>query len=127
MVVTPVRLIALFVSLAIVLAGPASSWAASGDCCCTDAAAQVEAEPTDSCCQSDGPVDQDSHDTDLPGECPSDCESCVSCSVMGQPVQMSRPASPLDLPDPQPDAFTALEPESHAIEPHFSLLRPPQR
>lgn len=123
--VTPIRLIALLVSLAIALAGPASSWAASGDCCCTEAAAQIEVEAVDSCCQSDAPAEQDTNDN-APGECPSDCDSCVTCSVMGQPVQFNRPATSLDLPDPQPDAFTGLEPESHAIEPHFSLLRPPQ-
>lgn len=123
--VTSVRLIAILVSLAIALAGPASSWAASGDCCCAEAAEQVDADTPDSCCQSYTPAEQDTHN-DAPGECPSDCDSCVTCSVMGQPVQLSRPTLSLDLPDPEPDAFTALEPQNHAIEAHFSLLRPPR-
>ena len=122
--VTPIRAIALLVSLAVLLAGPVSSLAASGDCCCTEVATQVETDASDNCCES--PANQDSRDDNTPGECPSDCESCVSCSVMGQPVQFNRPAMGLDLPDPQPDAFTAIEPQNHAIEPHFSLLRPPR-
>lgn len=126
--VTPIRAIALLLSLAILLAGPMSSLAASGDCCCAEAAIQVDAGAADTCCEalSGAPAEEDSHEDNTPGDCPSDCESCVSCSVMGQPVQFNRPAMGLDLPIPQPDAFTAIEPQNHAIEPHFSLLRPPR-
>lgn len=123
--VTPVRFIALLVSLAVVLAGPVSTWAATGDCCCVETAAQVDVDAADSCCGSEAPADQNSHDEE-PGDCPSDCDACVWCATMGQFAKMSRPALGLDLPDPQPDTLTALEPQSHAIEAHFSLLRPPR-
>ncbi|UYV12142.1 MAG: hypothetical protein NCW75_12670 [Phycisphaera sp.] len=126
--VTPIRAIVLLVSLAVLLAGPVSSFAATGDCCCTQAATQADAGATDACCEvpGDRPEHQDSRDDDTPSECPSECDTCVSCSVMSQPVQLSRPTMGLELPDSQPDAFTAIEPQSHAIEPHFSLLRPPR-
>lgn len=126
--VTPIRAIALLLSLAILLAGPVSTLAASGDCCCTEAITLVDAEASDTCCEalSGAPADEEPPNDNTPGDCPSDCESCVSCSVMGQPVQLNRPPIGLDLPDPQPDAFTAIEPQNHAIEAHFSLLRPPR-
>lgn len=127
--VTPIRTIAMLVALAVLLAGPVSSLAAliDSDCCCTETATQVDQTPADSCCKAEQtPVEhQPCQDDD--GHCPGDCDCCVSCSAIGPTVQLNRPSANLHLPDRQPDAFTSAEPQSHAIEANFSLLRPPQR
>jgi hypothetical protein len=127
--VTPTRAIALLVSLAILLAGPVSSLAAlaGGECCCTEALVQVDRAPTDSCCKAEqAPAEHKPCQDDDSGHCPGDCDCCVNCSAVSPPVQMNRPGTGLDLPRQEPDSWRAFEPQSHAIEAHFSLLRPPR-
>lgn len=126
--VTPTRAIALLVTLAILLAGPVSALASLSDCCCTEPVAQVDPSPADSCCtaQADQPADQKPCQDDGSGHCPGDCDCCVACTAVSPPAQMSRSTAAFDLPDLQPDAWRAFEPQSHAVEAHFSLLRPPR-
>ncbi|MFI4916584.1 MAG: hypothetical protein ACIAS6_08780 [Phycisphaerales bacterium JB060] len=126
---TYARPIAMLVSLAILLAGPVSSLAALADseCCCTETTTQVDQTAGDSCCKAEqAPAEhQPSQDEDS-DHCPGDCDCCINCSAVTPPVQLSRPGSALDLPQHEPDTWQAFEPQSHAIEAHFSLLRPPR-
>lgn len=134
--VTPTRAIALLLSLAVLLAGPVSSLAAlvEGGCCCTESVTQLDLTPAHSCCESQTENEPDqresnqseSNQSENPGQCPGDCDCCVNCSAVGPPVQFNRPMSGIELPDSEPDTWQAFEPQSHAIEAHFSLLRPPR-
>lgn len=125
--VTPIRAIALLVSLAILLAGPVSSLAGliEDECCRTLSTVQVDNAPADSCCDSQLDNHDPSQDNgDRP--CPGDCDCCVSCSAMGKPVPLNRFSPGFFLPDRQADTLSVVEPQNHAIEAHFSLLRPPR-
>lgn len=125
---TPIRAIAMLVGLAVLLAGPVSSLAAlvDGDCCCTETASQVGETTSDSCCKAEQAPTEHQPCQDDDGHCPGDCDCCVNCSAVGPTVQLNRPSTSLHLPDRQPDHFAAVEPQHHAIEAHFSLLRPPR-
>ncbi len=129
--VPPIRAIALLVSLAVMLAGPVSSLAAlvDGECCCTEAETQFDEPATDSCCAGkveQAPAEHKPCQDDDSGHCPGDCDCCVNCSAVTPPAQFNRPIVGVDLPDAEPDTWLAFEPQSHAIEAHFSLLRPPR-
>lgn len=129
--VTPTRAITLLLALAILLAGPASALAASfGGCCCSQTAAeevmQADAPSEHSCCsaapeQSEPAQDEPCHDEDS-----QSCDCSMPCCMMAKTPQLARATIGLDLPDAEPDAFHGLEPVSHAVEAHFSLLRPPR-
>jgi hypothetical protein len=127
-VVTPIRAIAMLVALAILLAGPVSSLAAltGGECCCTESVT-VDKPATDSCCKAEpSPAEHTPCQDNDSGHCPGDCDCCVNCSAVTPPAKFNRPATGFDLPDAQPDTWLAFETQSHAIEAHFSLLRPPR-
>lgn|GEM_PF-4401230 len=127
---TSIRAIALLMTLAVLLAGPASSLAGliDDDCRCTLSTAQIDDKASGSCCDlqteqtDDRAPSQDNDDQ----QCPGDCDCCVSCSAMSKPVPLNRNSTSFFLPDRQPDTFAAVEPQNHAIEPHFLLLRPPR-
>lgn len=55
-----------------------------------------------------------------------DCDCTMPCCTAGKTMPLVRAFAGLDLPDAQPDTLAVLEPESHAVEAHFSLLRPPR-
>lgn len=129
--VTPARAIAMLLSLAILLAGPASALAGAwGDCCCqtpstsqTDAPSNEDAPAGGECCSQE-PADPDREPAPERGH--QDCDCTMPCCTAGKTVPLARAHFGLELPDALPDAFIALEPESHAVEAHFSLLRPPR-
>ena len=122
---TPARAIATLLSLAIMLAGPVSAFVgAFGDCCCTSAtnSTSVERSTADRDCCSSEPTDrQPSPERDH-----QDCDCTMPCCTAGKTMPLVRAFVGLDLPDAQPDTLTVREPESHAVEAHFSLLRPPR-
>lgn len=127
------RAIAVFVVIALLFAGPLSPLLAmaNGECCCTGPERAVEIVG-DSCCTPEsesagrGIETEVSHGSDDEAPCSEGCDCPMPCCTAGKTMPLNRAASGLELPDHRPDALLAHDPENHAIEPHFSLLRPPR-
>ena len=128
------RAIAMLLALAIMLAGPVSALAgALGECCCSSAdktalASDLASEaPASACCSSE--ASQPLHEQDgepAPDRDHQDCDCTMPCCTAGKTMPLARAMTGLSLPDTQPEEFDVAEPQSHAVEAHFSLLRPPR-
>lgn len=124
------RAIAMLLVLAVFLAGPVTALGgALNECCCSQSESVVSGDQdlnTDCCTAPDVPEEPSpgsTHDDDHEHQ---SCDCTMPCCTAGKTTPLSRAAIDLDLPEFEPYAFVTREPESHAIEPHFSLLRPPR-
>lgn len=127
------RSIAVVLVLAMILAGPVvplMAWV--GEDCCdgthmpVSSMSHEEPESRDGCCptQDNGTPADDRQP--CPEEDPGDCDCPMPCCAVGMTMPLARAMPGLDLPGGEPEAFLMADPQSHSIEAHFSLLRPPR-
>ena len=127
------RVIAMLLVLAMILAGPvAPLMARGGDNCCDGSyptlspVSDVQPESHVSCCStraSDTPTEDRPA---CPEESPGGCDCPLPCCAVGKTMPLARSVPVLELPDNEPEAFHATDPQSHPSEAHVSLMRPPR-
>lgn len=133
------RAIAFLLSLAMLLAGPMSSIAGVlSTCCCdeqgvtdvfSDAAVLAAAPGPGDCCSTEAVEASDASEQERGSNSerdPAECNCPWHCCTVGKTMPMTRAMTGLELPEMQPEQLHMVEPASHAVDPHFSLLRPPR-